>query len=119
MTITELVEAAAANAKDKGWHEPVPSVGESIALMHSELSEALEEARDGKMMTTIYFETDIPDRPRGTGPLRKPEGVPIELADAVIRIADFCGLHGIDLERAIRLKMAYNRTRPQRHGKVF
>jgi len=115
MTITELVDAAAANAKEKGWHEPVPSVGEAIALMHSELSEALEEARNGMDKDQIYLiNVETP-----TGRTEKPEGMPIELADAVIRIADFCGLHGIDLEHAIKLKMAYNLTRPRRHGKVF
>lgn len=46
----------------------------------------------------------------------KPEGVPSELADVVIRIADMCGLYGIDLEAAIIEKMAYNKSRPYRHG---
>lgn len=46
----------------------------------------------------------------------KPVGFPIELADVIIRIADFCGLHGIDLEEAIRFKMTYNKTRSHRHG---
>ncbi len=43
----------------------------------------------------------------------------VELADAVIRIADLCGHLGIDLEAAIDLKMAYNETRPFKHGKRF
>ena len=47
----------------------------------------------------------------------KPEGIPIELADAIIRICDTCGQYGIDLDRAIRLKMEYNKTRPYKHGK--
>ena len=49
----------------------------------------------------------------------KPEGVSIELADAVIRIADLCGQMGIDLETAIILKMDYNKSRPFKHGKQF
>ena len=36
--------------------------------------------------------------------------------DAVIRIADFCGLHGIDLAEAIKIKSDYNKTRAYRHG---
>jgi NTP pyrophosphatase (non-canonical NTP hydrolase) len=46
----------------------------------------------------------------------KPEGLPIELADAVIRILDYCEYAGIDLGVAIRQKMAYNELRPYRHG---
>jgi NTP pyrophosphatase (non-canonical NTP hydrolase) len=46
----------------------------------------------------------------------KPEGVAAEFADVLIRIGDFCGGFGIDLERAVREKLAYNRTRPHRHG---
>jgi NTP pyrophosphatase (non-canonical NTP hydrolase) len=42
--------------------------------------------------------------------------VPIEIADLVIRVADFCRANGIDLAAAVRYKMAYNETRPHRHG---
>jgi hypothetical protein len=49
----------------------------------------------------------------------KPEGVAVELADAVIRIADLCGYLGIDLDTVISEKMAYNETRPFKHGKRF
>ena len=41
------------------------------------------------------------------------------LADAVIRIADLCGYLGIDLDTVISEKMAYNETRPFKHGKRF
>lgn len=50
---------------------------------------------------------------------RKPEGVAVELADAVIRIADLCGHLGIDLEEVIEIKMAYNEGHPYKHGKKF
>jgi len=50
------------------------------------------------------------------GPSGKPEGEAIELADAVIRIMDYCEFVGIDLEQAIQLKHEYNKTRPYRHG---
>lgn len=108
-TIQELVTAAYNNAVDKGWHEQPRSIGEEIALIHSELSEALEEARDSRPLIEIYRKGDSP----------KPEGFPVELADAMIRIFDMAGKYGLDLEAAIEEKMAYNRTRPHRHGKAF
>lgn len=48
---------------------------------------------------------------------KKPEGAAVELADAVIRIADLCGHLGIDLDAVIEEKMAYNADRPYKHGK--
>lgn len=50
---------------------------------------------------------------------QKPEGVAVELADAVIRIADLCGHLGIDLDAVIAEKMAYNAGRHYKHGKRF
>jgi hypothetical protein len=51
----------------------------------------------------------------GDGPF-KPEGVPSELADTVIRIFDFCFTENIDLGAIIEEKLAYNKTREQMHG---
>lgn len=104
-TIELLQKSAYEQAVKSGWHEEERTVGDFIALMHSELSEALEAFRDGKNPKEIWW--------NGNG---KPEGVPVELADCVIRILDFCGHHGIDLEQAIELKMKFNATRPHRHG---
>lgn len=46
----------------------------------------------------------------------KPEGIPIELADVIIRVLDYCGYAGIDIDAAISQKHEYNKTRPYRHG---
>lgn len=119
MNISELIHKAHATAKEHGFWEPAPEFGTTIALIHSELSEALEEERAGRPL--MYFKevngfivTEFNEW-RG----EKPEGVAVELADAVIRIADLCGYLGIDLEKAIAEKMAYNETRPYKHGKQF
>lgn len=107
-TIAELVKAAHRIATYKEfWDDETPNIGEKIALIHSELSEALEEVRAGHKPNEIY-EVD-----------GKPEGLPIELADAVIRIADLCGYYKIDLADAIYEKLNYNARRPIKHGKQF
>lgn len=46
----------------------------------------------------------------------KPEGIPSELADIIIRVLDICGANRIDIAAAIADKMAYNETREYRHG---
>ena len=49
-------------------------------------------------------------------PYLKPEGIPSEFADIIIRILDMCAYHDIDIAAAIADKMAYNETRSYRHG---
>jgi len=52
-TLNELAKRAYDNAKAHGFHEGLYPVPEHIALMHSELSEALEDYRDGNMELVI------------------------------------------------------------------
>ena len=108
MTLRELIHRSGKIAKEKGWWDD-RSVGDFIALCHSELSEALEYARMGKKVSDVWIE-DL-----------KPEGVIVELADVYIRIADYIAQHGLagEFERAISAKLVYNSTRPRRHGKEF
>ena len=117
------------NAIEHGWWQEERSFGDIIALCHSELSEALEEYRNGHKPNEIYHTCrtghsyeDCPFRKDGGvlgcedyKPL-KLEGIPSELADVIIRILDYCGKEGIDIEEAIRTKHEYNKTRPYKHG---
>lgn len=88
-------------ACEKGWWEKDRNDFELIALMHSELSEAVESLR------------------RGNKPDDKiPEfcGAEAELADCIIRIMDHCEKRGWRIGEAILSKMKFNANRPYRHG---
>lgn len=115
ITIDSLVDSAYRIAHLKGFHEEDASIsfGDRIALAHSELSEALEAFREGHGPRDTYHGESNPGFS-----VPKPEGIPSELADVVIRVADMCGVYGIDLEESIREKLQYNLTRPYRNGKV-
>lgn len=126
--IRELQEFCFHAAYAKGFHEDrpfdapslVPYQGNKMMLMVSELVEAHEELRKGRGVTETYYPTASGQtRYENDGKLFKPEGVPSELADAVIRVLDFCGAEGIDLAGIIEEKLAYNATRGYKHGKTF
>lgn len=109
MTINELIEQSHKIAVEKGWWDNDRPFAEQIALFHSEISEVLEEYRKKSPIEAFYYSYDE----QGNA---KPEGIPIELADLFIRVADTCGRYGIDLEQAIKAKMEFNKNRPYRHG---
>lgn len=191
-SINQLVQEAHSNAISKGWWEEPRTYGELIALVHSEVSEALEDYRAGCSPYATWYEKKCGDEIKRSDEFVndtwKPCGIPSELADVCIRIFDIAGKcgwgkqlegeihhlsgletnekwngvpfagklsnihymlsksleahdftdditeavlqlgaavvgaeliaqeYGIDLERAIYEKMAYNATRPQRHG---
>lgn len=91
-------------AIDKGWWDSERSDGEIIALMHSELSEALEGLRHGNLQSE-----HIPEFSE----------VEEELADVIIRIMDYSKRRGYRVGDAIVEKINFNSTRPYKHGKKF
>lgn len=131
---------------DKGFYAGERTFGDVIALIHSEISEAFEEYRNGRGRDEVYFvvkadwefdgiddtyyslkagEEITPELYRlivATSPDAvanlKPEGIPIELADTIIRCLDELHAAGVSAGEAVQIKMAYNQTRPYKHGKV-
>lgn len=97
------------NAVNKGWWDKPREFGTLCALIHSEVSEALEEHRNGKDENMSYVSFD-------NNGIEKIEGIPSELADIIIRVLDICGFHDIDIELIIRKKMKYNASREHKHG---
>ena len=91
-----------------------------LLLAIGELCEAHEELRDGHHPTETYTKGEFGNV---TGMPNhffvKPEGFPSEIADAVIRILDMSDSVGVDVETAVGTKMAYNASRPHKHGKRF
>lgn len=106
MDINSMADEAHDTSVSKGFHpshilqtvgycKDVLYMASKVALIHSEASEALEELRN------VPFDLDkFGD----------------ELADILIRTGDLAVLSGVDLEEAVRAKMAYNKTREHRHG---
>lgn len=91
--INQLCKDAYETAKSKGWHDEPRETGTLLALIHSEVSEALEADRKGDA-----------------------ENFAEELADVCIRIFDLCGSKEINLEKAIQEKMERNKGRSYKHG---
>ena len=137
LKLNSFAAAVHENAVAHGWWEEERGLPEVLMLCVSELAEALEEFRSGRPMlyypcnagglcvddragenVTCGSRTYNPDNPETpcTARSKKPEGVAVELADCVIRILDYCGHAGIDIEEASRIKHEYNKTRPYRHG---
>lgn len=86
------------------WESESSNDGMKIALMHAELSEALEGLRNNNPPSN-----HIPEF----------SNVEEELADTIIRIMDFSYKHKLRLPQAILAKMKFNEIRKYRHGKQF
>lgn len=112
---------------EKGFYEIAPTIDRSLMLVIGELSEAHEALRKERFADLDRFEA----REKYKNVDQDPEfyaanfehlikdTLEDEIADAVIRLFDFCGFKGIDIEKHIDLKLKYNKQRPYKHGKKF
>lgn len=102
-----IAEYAQTNAANKGfWDKGIENRNraEMFALMHSEISEALEADRHGN-----------PPSVKAAGF----SSVAEELADEIIRIMDYSHAFNENVPGAMCAKMLYNEKRERKHGKQY
>lgn len=95
ITIQRMVHR---NAVLKCFWEGDSNIGEKLCLIHSEVSEALEELRQEEFNTHKFAE---------------------ELADIIIRTLDLGDFFGYNMEEVVLRKHQKNMLRPKKHGKRF
>jgi len=123
-SINELAKEVYENAKSKGWYNNGggTNIGEKIALIHSELSEALEADRKNRyakvseLEGTLNWGDNSPASFKLSFERTIKDTFQDEIADVVIRCFDMSVHLGFDLEKHIEAKMRYNSLRPQMHG---
>lgn len=130
-TLNRLAGKIHKTAIEHGWWETERELPEVLMLCVSELSEALEEYRDGRpnewYMCNEIFGDSTPCLPKDETQWRmfghtaeceyrsaKPEGIAVAMVDCIIRIFDY--LAHIDIDGIMKCKMKYNASRPYRHG---
>ncbi|TXI13271.1 MAG: hypothetical protein E6Q68_01735 [Polynucleobacter sp.] len=97
--------------KKKGFWDEKRNVGEMLMLVVSELGEAIEARRKGRMCkeqkSMELFALNVKDTFED------------EIADAIIRLLDMCGGLEIDIHWHVFAKLEYNKTRERLHGKKY
>ena len=110
--------------KLKGFDVKKENIGQTLCLIHSEISEALEAIRKDKKASLMAFdyreedrETDLDFQSDFTSLIK--DTFEDEIADTFIRLMDLVGALEIDIDRHIELKRKFNSLHEYKHGKAF
>lgn len=137
--LTSLAQQIHTENRGKGFWDQPRALTETTMLIVTELAEAVEEDRAGRPGLWYHDAQNGEDREAsdvwvdpGSGDAYrddlseeddwdnlKPEGIDVELIDALIRLLDLLGSRGTDVDELIRIKRAYNSSRPAKHGKAY
>ena len=119
----------------KGFWDHDRPLTETTMLIVTELAEAVEEERAGN--PDLWYRDPSSDMRLDPGMVKvdddglarpvlnpqgrplKPEGVDVELIDALIRLLDLLGSRCVDVDGLLKQKLAFNETRAPRHGKAY
>jgi len=133
MNLTELSKEVHKGNVERGFYDNPPNFGTIIALIHSELSKALEAHRKADLADLEYFEerlNEVRESFTGTDEEFKPiyhklykkylkDKVESELAGTMIRVLDACGYYNIDIQKHVDYELRFNATRARKHGKNY
>ena len=112
--MNELAKQIHEYAKAKGFWDKPRDTGTLLMLIVSELAEAMEADRNGRIANIGKFHKGIALDDIFEASIK--DTFEDEMADTIIRILDLCAAKGIDIDKHIELKMKYNATRSYRHG---
>ena len=133
--LNELSKQIYEDNKLRGFDASKENIGQTLMLIVSELSEALEADRAGKRCMLRVFKRDLSyarldisdfepsnsnnDWIKNRFETTVKDTFEDEIADTFIRLFDLCGALDIDIEKHIELKLQYNQSREYKHGKKY
>jgi len=124
--LNELSKEIYEGNKLRGFNTANENVGQTLMLVVSELSEALEAHRKNKFVDLlpeeilILKDNTLPNEDfKDVFQKLIKDTFEDEIADSFIRLFDLCGAFDIDIEKHMELKLKYNSMREYKHGKAY